>query len=160
MKSESTRRWLIWWMYGSVAAHLAVGILLPWVGKLSVLNSYHLSIEAGFWIDGAPLAARAQQIWWMSLFGPTVQTLALWMGALVRIGDRYHSSYAWGWLIIGIALWAPQDVLISLQANMWMNVWVDCFAVMTMLPPLIWLWLHDKNIVPTLLKQHFKKEAL
>ena len=132
-------------MYGIAAGHLAVGLMLPLVAGHAALDMYHRGIEAGFWINGAPPAARAAQIWWISLFGPTVQTLALWMGALIHIGDRQRSTFAWGWLIVGIVVWAPQDIGISLQAHAWAHVWIDCFAMITMLPPLAWLWRHDRR---------------
>ncbi|UUZ53114.1 hypothetical protein LP419_29710 [Massilia sp. H-1] len=42
-------------------------------------------------------------------------------------------------------LWAPQDMLISLQANCWAHVWIDSFAVAAMLPPLIYLFIIDRQ---------------
>ena len=159
MKYETSRRWVIRWMYSSVVVHLIVGMLLPWVGNFSILSVYHLSVESGFWIKGAPLAARAQQVWWMSLFGPTVQNLAILMGALVHIGDRQRSSFAWGWLMMGIIIWAPQDMLVSLRAGVWLNVWVDCFAVVTLIPPLLWLWLNDRKYNASLRQNNVSKES-
>ncbi len=145
MTSTTTRTWVIRWMYGIAVGHLLVGILLPWIGELSIFETYHRSVEAGFWGQGAPATARAQQVWWISLFGPTVQSLALWMGALVFIGDRQRSTFAWGWLMAGVIVWAPQDMLISLRAGAWIHVWIDSVAVITMLPPLVWLWWHDRK---------------
>jgi hypothetical protein len=144
-KSERIRPWIVKWMYGVVIAHLLVGILMPWIGHLPVLDWYHRSVETGFWAQGAPDAARSQQIWWISLFGPTIQSMSLWMGALTYIGDRQRSASAWLWLIAGIACWAPQDVLISLRAGAWIHVWIDGLAVASMLPPLIWLWAYDRK---------------
>ncbi|MDB5776855.1 MAG: cell division protein [Herbaspirillum sp.] len=137
------------WMYGVVIGHLIVGILLPWIGALPVLDVYHRIVEAGFWPDTAPLAARQQQIWWISLFGPTIQCMSLWMGVLVYIGDRQRSALVWTWLAIGVVVWGPQDMLISLRAGAWIHVWIDCFAMATMLPPLFWLWRHDRRAVPS-----------
>ncbi len=145
MKIEKIRPWLVKWMYAVVAAHLLVGILLPWIAGLAFFDAYHHSIETAFWGSAAPAAARAQQVWWISLFGPTVQGLSLWMGALTYIGDRQRSAFAWGWLMIGVAVWAPQDMLISLHADAWIHVWIDCFAELTMLPPLVCLWLNDRK---------------
>lgn len=143
--AERIRPWVIRWMYGVVIGHLLAGILLPWIGNLSMFDAYHRSVESGFWNHGAPAEARTQQVWWISLFGPTVQGLALWMGALTRIGDRQRSTFVWTWLIIGVMVWAPQDMMISLRADAWIHVWVDCFALFTMLPPLIWLWSYDRK---------------
>lgn len=44
-----------------------------------------------------------------------------------------------GWL----AVWAPQDILVSLRAACWPHVWADVAALAVMLPPLLWLWRHD-----------------
>jgi hypothetical protein len=52
---------------------------------------------------------------------------------------------AWGWLIAGIVLWAPQDMWFSLTAQLWVNLWIDGFALLTLLPPLIWLYRHDRR---------------
>lgn len=144
-RNSEGRRWVVMWMYGVVIGHLIVGILLPWIGALPMLDIYHQIIEAGFWPDAAPLAARQQQIWWLSLFGPTIQSMSLWMGVLVYIGDRQRSALVWVWLAIGVIVWGPQDMLISLRADAWIHVWIDCFAMVTMLPPLFWLWQHDRR---------------
>ncbi|HWU96910.1 MAG TPA: cell division protein [Oxalicibacterium sp.] len=145
MHSINGRTWVVRWMYAVAIVHLLVGFALPWIGNLPVFDSYHRTVENVFWTNGAPESARAQQIWWISLFGPTIQGLSLWMWALIYIGDRHCSRFAWGSLFIGIAVWAPQDMLISLRADAWIHVWIDCFASMTMLPPLLWLWWHDRT---------------
>ncbi|GGC68355.1 cell division protein [Undibacterium terreum] len=150
-KLEVARPWLVRWMYAVVAVHLLVGLLLPWIAGLSVFDAYHHTIARAFWGDAAVTAgyvsatAHAQQVWWISLFGPTVQGMSLWMGALTYIGDRQRISFAWAWLIAGVVLWAPQDMLISLRADIWIHVWIDCFAVATMLPPLVGLYLNDRK---------------
>ena len=145
MNAEKMRPWLIRWLYATVIAHLLIGIALPWIGTLSLFDGYHQDVEAAFWNHAAPPAARAQQVWWISLFGPTVQGLSLWMGALVRFGELQRSTFAWGALIAGLLLWAPQDMLISLRADAWIHVWIDGAALASMMPPLIWLWLHDRT---------------
>lgn len=145
MTSTAQRKWLIRWLYGAALVHLIVGVALPWIGNLPLVDGYHRHVEAAFWGAQAPDAARAQQVWWIALFGPTIQGLSLWMGALVYFGQRYKSAVAWGMLILGILVWAPQDIVISLWANSWIHVWVDGFAILTMLPPLVWLWQHDRQ---------------
>lgn len=144
MTREVTRTWLVRWMYGVGIAHLAVGLALPWIADAALFDAYHRGIESSFWGAQAGPAARAQQVWWISLFGPTVQGLSLWMLALTRIGDTHRSAFAWAALIAGVLLWAPQDILISLRADCWPHVWIDAFAVATMLPPLVWLWFLDR----------------
>ena len=78
-KAAKARSWVIRWMYCVVAVHLLVGILLPWIGGLAMFEGYHLGIESAFWEQGAPQGARAQQVWWIGLFGPTVQAMSLWI---------------------------------------------------------------------------------
>lgn len=147
--SASLRRNMVRWLYAAAIAHFLVGVLLAWLGNSAVFENYQHSIEVAFWGKDAPVAARAQQVWWIALFGATVQSYALYMWALIRIGDRHKSTATWGWLIAGIVIWAPQDILISLQANIWSHVWVDCFALASLLPPLIWLYRHDRGTTTT-----------
>lgn len=145
MKRQTLRACAVWIIYASIAGHLIVGALLPLIIDAEVFNGYHRGIETAFWGVDVPAAARAQQVWWISLFGPTVQAAAIWMAALAWIGDRQRSAFAWGALIAGLVLWAPQDMLISLRANVWAHVWIDTFALVCMLPPLVCLYLIDRS---------------
>jgi hypothetical protein len=144
--TTSTRLWLIRWLYAVTAGHLLVGLVLAWAGGADVFEAYHRSVEHIFWQgSSAPAQARAAQVWWIALFGATVQSTALWMMALVYLGDRHRSAAAWAWLLAGLALWAPQDIALSLHARVWLHVGVDCFALLIMVPPLLWLWWHDRH---------------
>jgi hypothetical protein len=144
MKPETLRTWAIRFTYATIAVHWVVGALLPLLVNLPILEGYHHAIETTFYGKDIPPASRALQTWWMSLFGPTVQAAAVWMGALAWIGDRQRNAFAWGALIVGILLWAPQDIGISLLANCWAHVWLDCAAVAAMLPPLAYLFVFDR----------------
>jgi hypothetical protein len=139
------RTWAVRLIYASIAAHLLVGALLPWIVNSPLLEGYHHAIETAFWGAEVPPGARTLQSWWIALFGPTVQAAAVWMGALAWIGDRQRSAFAWGALAAGIALWAPQDIFISLRANCWSHVWLDGIALTGMLPPLIFLFYIDRT---------------
>lgn len=143
MTPSCTRKWLVRWMYAVVVAHLLVGILLPLVAGAALFESYHQGIERQFWGDLIPAAARAQQVWWISLFGPTVQAASLWMGTLLLIADQQRNAVAWLGLLVGLVVWGPQDILISLQAHCWSHVWIDAAALLGMLPALLWLFYHD-----------------
>lgn len=147
-QSPPLRSWVIRWLYAAAIAHLLVGILLSWWGDAAVFEPYHRSIELAFWGHEAPAASRQLQVWWIALFGATVQSYALYMAALVYLGDRFHSRAAWAWLIVGLLWWAPQDMLISLQAGIWSHVWVDSFALVCLLVPLLWLFRHDSRPAP------------
>ncbi|MES2262872.1 MAG: cell division protein [Pseudomonadota bacterium] len=144
MSRAAIRTWLVRWLYAAAVAHLLVGVLLPWIAGADFLNWYHRGVAAAFWPGTAPAAAIAQQAWWMALFGPTVQTVGLWMIALVHLAERRRDAAAWAWLLAGIVVWAPQDIFVSLRAGVWPNVWLDCFAVASMVPPLLWLWRADR----------------
>lgn len=146
MTRAALRTWAVRLTWASIAAHLLAGVLLPLIVNAPLLEGYHHGIETAFWgADVAPAAARAQQSWWIALFGPTIQAAAVWMAALCWMGDRQRSAFAWGALMAGLVLWAPQDMLISLRANCWSHVWLDCGALALMLPPLALLVVIDRT---------------
>jgi hypothetical protein len=139
------RKWAVNWLLLVCAVHVAVGALLPWVGGAAPFDGYHRGVEAAFWPAGAPPGARGLQTWWIALFGPTIELMALFMLVLVRLADRLREPSIWLWLIAGLVLWAPQDMLVSLRADCWAHVAADAFALAIMLPPLIWLWRRDSR---------------
>ena len=139
------RHWLVRWMYLTVVLHFVGGLLLPWVMNSSFFDSYHQSVLRSFWPDSIPSAGRSLQIWWLGLFGATLQNLAIFMGVLVYIADRQRASYVWGWIMMGLLVWAPQDIGISLQASAWMHVMGDSIALLIMLLPLLALWFIDRK---------------
>ena len=143
--SPTLRRWSVRFLYAAIAAHLIVGMLLPLVAGAPLFAEYHARIESAFFGAHIPPAAHAHQLWWIGLFGPTVQAAAVWMGALAWIGDRQRLPFAWAALAAGIVLWAPQDITISLQAGVWDHVWLDLFACASMLPPLAYLYCIDRK---------------
>jgi len=133
------RPWLVRWIYVVVAAHLLAGVLLPLCAGSALSEGYRRGIEAFFFDGPAPAGAQALHVWWLSLFGPTVQAAAIWMAGLAVIGDKQRNAFAWVMLILGLLVWAPQDMLISARAQCWTNVWIDALALAVMLPPLLWL---------------------
>lgn len=138
------RRGLVLWLYAAGAGHLLAGLLLTWAGHQALFNDYLASIEQAFWGAAAPAPARAQQVWWLGLFGATLQSYALYLLALVYLGDRLRAPAAWAWLMAGIVLWAPQDMWLSWQVGMSSHLWIDSFALLVLLPPLAWLYRHDR----------------
>ncbi len=137
------RRILVTWLYAAALAHVLGAIVFTWAGFAGWLDGYLLTLEQAFWTGAAPAAARAQQTWWAALFGATLQTYSLYMLALVHLGNRLKSHLPWGWLMAGLLLWAPQDIAISLRADVWSHVWLDGAALLALLPPLFWLYRHD-----------------
>ncbi|KFG93285.1 thiol-disulfide oxidoreductase [Burkholderia paludis] len=140
---DRARRLVVSWMFCAAIAHLLVGMVVPWVAGAPWLDGYHRVVELHFWAGAAPEPARAQQIWWMSLIGATVQCASVWMLALVHLGNRLRRREVWGWLLAGLLIWAPQDILFSLEARVWGHVAVDAAALVAMVPPLVWLWRRD-----------------
>lgn len=138
------RHLYIRWLQTAALTHLLAGLLLTWASHNPLLDPYQLTIEQAFWPTPAPTFARNQQIWWQALFGATLQSYALYMLALIHLGNRFRSHHAWAWLIAGLVLWAPQDILISLQAGIWSHLIVDVVALLVLLPPLIGLYRHDR----------------
>ncbi|MGS0894808.1 thiol-disulfide oxidoreductase DCC family protein [Burkholderia stagnalis] len=140
---DRVRRIAVRWMVGAAAVHLIIGVALPWVVGSHFLDGYHHGIEQHFWPGAASVQARLQQMWWMSLLGATLQCMSVWMLALVHLGDRLRRRAVWGWLLAGLLVWAPQDMLISLRAGIELHVAVDLAALAAMVPPLVWLWRRD-----------------
>ncbi|RQS31720.1 DUF393 domain-containing protein [Burkholderia sp. Bp8992] len=140
---DTLRRIVVNWMMAAAIVHLLVGAVVPWVAGAPWLDAYHRGIELYFRAGTMPDAAHAQQIWWMSLIGATVQCASVWMIALVHLGNRLRKREVWGWLLAGLLIWAPQDMLLSWQAHVWGHVAIDVVALVAMVPPLVWLWRRD-----------------
>ncbi len=138
------RRGLVLWLYAAGAGHLLAGLLLTWAGQHALFNDYLTHIEQAFWGTAAPAPGRAQQIWWLGLFGATLQSYSLYLLGLVHLGHRLRAPAAWAWLMAGILLWAPQDMWLSWQKGMHAHLWIDSFALLVLLPPLVWLYRHDR----------------
>lgn len=136
---------MILWLYAMASLHLLVGLLLPWLCDAALFSNYHRHIEQFFWGASIPAAAHAEQLWWIALFGPTVQTVAIMMLALIRIGQQTKNTVAWSAIILGLVLWAPQDMLISSRANCWSHIIVDAIALVVLLPPTGYLLWHDRK---------------
>jgi uncharacterized protein (TIGR01777 family) len=65
------------------------------------------------------------------------------------LGNRLKTPAVWGWLSAGILLWAPQDMWLSAQQQVWSHLWLDGFALLVLLPPLFWLYRHDRRKSPS-----------
>jgi hypothetical protein len=132
------RKWLVRWMYASAVLHLLVGLALPWVAGAEALAWYHAAL--------GPEAVHSQQAWWMALFGPTIQCVGLWMLALTWFGDRRRDAAAWLWIAAGLLLWGPQDIMVSLRADVWPNVWIDLVTLALLLPAVWRLYSIDRAL--------------
>lgn len=120
------RKWLVRCLYASAVLHLLAGLALPWVADAAALSWYHAVL--------GPTEQHARQAWWLALFGPTIQCVGLWMLALVWFGDTRREPAAWLWTGAGLLLWGPQDIMVSLRAAVWPNVWLDLATLAVLLP--------------------------
>jgi len=136
------RKWLIRWLYAAAVLHIAVGLALPLLAGAPMLDAYHTLIAKSF----SPAVSYAQQAWWIALFGPTIQCVGVLMLALTCFGDTRREPSAWLWLIASLLLWAPQDMLISLRAGVWPNLWIDAITLALLLPPLLRLYRIDSRV--------------
>ncbi len=139
---QTLRHWLIIWMYLITLGHFAAGVLLAWFSNLDFFNQYHQAILEQFGMTQA--GAQNLQEWWLSLFGATLQNLAIFMGVLTYIANKHRNASIWLWMIVALIVWAPQDMLISLRIDLWLHVWIDLVALILMLPPLLALWRIDR----------------
>ncbi|KPB75344.1 cell division protein [Pseudomonas cannabina] len=145
LSSDTLRRTLVTWLYAVAGVHVLGSLVFTWAGYAGLLDGYLTMLEQAFWTETIPAAARAQQVWWMALFGATLQTYSVYMLALVHLGNRLKSPTPWGWLMAGLLLWAPQDILISVHGGVWSHVWLDLAALLALLPPLVWLCWFDRR---------------
>ncbi|WP_342115217.1 cell division protein [Pseudoduganella sp. OTU4001] len=135
------RKWLVRWLYASAIAHLVVGLALPWISSAAALGWYHAAL--------GPAEAHGQQAWWLALFGPTIQCVGLWMLALIHFGEKYRAPAAWLWIGAGMLLWGPQDIMVSLRADVWANVWIDVASLVLLLPAIWRLYILDRRAPAT-----------
>lgn len=140
---NSMRRWLIYWMYFIAVGHFVGGVLFAWFANLDALGSYHDSVVGRF--GDLSIQLHQLHVWWLSLFGATLQNLAIFMGIVIYVGNKARDAAVWRWVVIGLVIWVSQDIIISLQVNLWVHVWVDSIALLVMLPPLLCLWWIDKH---------------
>lgn len=140
-----TRRTLVCWLYLIVVGHIAGGLLLTWSGATGGLDAYLHVVDQAFWNNPVPAQAAAQQRWWFGLFGATLQSYGIGVLALTHIGHRQRSAAAWAWMLLGIVVWAPQDIWLSASAGVWLNLVLDSLALLILVPPLLWLIITDRR---------------
>ncbi|RYY03488.1 MAG: cell division protein [Gammaproteobacteria bacterium] len=141
---ETKRQYLIVWLYGIAILHFVVGVLLAWGSSLDYFDAYNHEVLSGFFSEISQSESRFQA-WWLSLFGATLQNIGIFMGAMIYVGNLYRNKHVWLWMIAGVLVWAPQDILISLQAGVESHLWLDSIALLLILPPLISLWNLDRK---------------
>lgn len=143
----NARKCTVGWLYAVAVGHV-IGAVIMTVGADAVgLLPYHQQILASFGFASEDQNALEFQRWWMALFGATLQAFSLALLVLIYIGDRYRNPVIWAGLVLLIVWWVPQDIFISLQRDAWLHVWVDIFAAIILVVPLVWLWNLDRKLV-------------
>jgi hypothetical protein len=145
MSADSFRRLLVGWMYLIALGHFMGALAMTWLIDLPLFADYHHTVLAAFDLTSNRAEVFALHKWWMALFGVTLQAFALFLLALVYYANRFRQAAIWLWLAVVILIWAPQDILISIQQGVWLHLWVDLAAVGAMVPPLVSLWWLDRK---------------
>jgi hypothetical protein len=143
VRTDFWRMLSIRWLYLAAFGHFLVGLLMTWFGDSLLFSSYNQSALKNFMLVDSQ-AAEAFHIWWLAIFGATLQAFSILLAALIYLGNQYKNNRVWLLIIIAIVIWAPQDIYFSAMKHIWMNVWVDLAAVITLLPPLVFLMRCDQ----------------
>jgi hypothetical protein len=133
-------------MYLVTFAHLLMGIAVAWFMHLPFFAGYNQEVLSKFWqSQSAPDGALDLQIWWINLFGATLQTMAIFMLLLIYVANRLRLSVVWAGMIAALLVWMPQDMWISARRELWFHLQADVIAMAIMLPPLCVLWFIDRR---------------
>lgn len=143
-QSSLVRLWLVRWLYLVAVGHFVIALGVTWCADSSLFSAYQQSLLTTFGLPEHE-GALELQLWWVSLFGATLQAFALFMLALIYLANQHRFAVVWLILAGVILLWAPQDIAISIQKNVWTHVWADLAAVIALVPPLLILWRLDRK---------------
>jgi hypothetical protein len=145
---EKWRLWLVSWLYLVAFGHFLIGVAIAWFMHLPYFADYNQEVLSKFWPgSSAPVGTLDLQIWWINLFGATLQNMAILMLLLIYVANRLRLPVVWGGMIAALLLWAPQDMWISARRELWLHLWADLVALLVMVPPLIVLWCADRKKV-------------
>lgn len=146
MTLSKWRLWLVWWMYLVAFGHLMMGIAVAWFMHMPYFSDYNREVLSKFWQGSSvPNGALDLQIWWINLFGATLQNMAILMLLLIYVANRLRLPVVWAGMIAALLLWMPQDMWISARRELWLHLQADVIAMLIMLPPLFLLWFIDRR---------------
>ncbi len=143
--SAVLRIWCIRWLYLVVLGHFLVGLLMTWCGDSILFEAYNSSVLKKFLLIDSQ-AAELLQVWWIAIFGATLQAFSILLMGLIYLGNHGKNHRVWLLIVAAIIIWAPQDIYFSWVHEIRMNLWVDIIAVMVLLPPLLFLISSDRNM--------------
>jgi hypothetical protein len=85
-KADVRRIWCIHWLYLAATGHFVVGLLMAWWGDSVSFNRYNqIALENFILIDNS--SAKELHIWWLAIFGATLQAFSILLAALVYLGN-------------------------------------------------------------------------
>jgi hypothetical protein len=126
------------WLYLATLGHFLAGLLMALSGGSMLFSHYNQSALETFALD-TNQSAVSLQIWWLAIFGATLQAFSVLLAALIYLGNKFRERNVWLLILVAILIWAPQDIYFSAMQGIWLNVWVDLAALVSLLPPLIFL---------------------
>ncbi len=136
---------LVTWLSWAAVAHVILGLVAFFFSDHRWADNYHRTLADAFWPNGIDFRIiKREQAWWVSLFGATLECLGIWMLALVRYAGQHRIAAIWLWLTVGLLVWAPQDMFLSWQAGVTVQLVADALALLTMVPALLLLWRWDR----------------
>jgi len=134
MESRILERWLLLVALG----HVIAGVAIPILAYSAAFDYYSGLLQQAFSpAQQVPQATVEFQRWIVALFGPTIASVGVVFGALVMAGIKYRDTWPWNALLLGLALWAPGDIYISLTRDFWLHVQIDAAALLAIVPPVL-----------------------
>lgn len=121
-------------------AHIAGGLLLPWLVHTAVFTAYHEQLAQTFNSHNA--SSREQALFLTGLMGPTIASWGLLFFLVVTQAFSTPSPRWWWGMVLAALLWAPYDSVLSWQQGMSINVIINAIALLALLVPL-WLLRHN-----------------
>lgn len=126
-------------------AHIAGGLLLPWLTDSIIFAEYNHALAAAFGLSDEASASQARFL--TGLMGPTIASWGILM--LLAVSEAFaRPSAKWWWgLILAGFLWAPYDSFLSWQHGIYLNILINAVSLGALLVPL-WLVRHNFLHIP------------
>lgn len=129
-------RHLAIWLQMIGWSHVIGGISLPWLLRSDLMSNYVAHVFQALQL---PPEAHPAALTLMSFLGPTIASWGVLFLFMVRTTLRDKASTPMVFLCLSIIAWAPMDIWLSLQAGIYLNVWLDLLLIAAIVPPMWWL---------------------
>lgn len=121
-------------------AHVAGGLLLPWLVDTVLFTHYNNILATAFGVQEA--AAQRQAIFLTGLMGPTIASWGLLFALVVQQSFAQPTKLGWWGMVLAGLLWAPYDSFLSWQQGIHPNILINAVSLLALLLPL-WLVRHN-----------------